>query len=133
MLQLAAREADIVGFTGLGRTRPDGQRHDVEWGVDQIDAKVRLVRAEAGERFSRLELNALVQEVEITGDRRSVIEATAHRVGADVDVMLAAPYLLIGTVGEIVEQIHHARTRWGFTYFVTRAIQPTARIIAELH
>jgi probable F420-dependent oxidoreductase len=132
VLELAAREADIVGFTGLGRTRADGQHHDVEWRVDQIDAKVRRVRVEAGERFDSLELNALVQQIEITDDRSSVIEATAHRVGADVDVMLAAPYMLIGTVDEVVEQIHDARTRWGLSYFVTRAIEPTAQIIAAL-
>lgn len=40
VLRLAAQLGDIVGFTGLGRTRPDGQRHEMEWEDHQIDAKV---------------------------------------------------------------------------------------------
>ena len=40
VLRLAAREADIVGFTGLGRTRADGQTHDVAWDEASVDAKV---------------------------------------------------------------------------------------------
>lgn len=131
-LRLAAAEANIVGFTGLGRTRADGQHHDVEWAAHQIDAKVALVRDAAGERFDRLELNVLVQQIEITNDRRGVIEATAARVGADPEVMLGAPYLLVGTIDEITQQLHEARERWGFSYFVTRSAEPTARIIEAL-
>jgi hypothetical protein len=53
----------------------------VEWNVDQIDVRVAVIRADAGERLDRLEINALVQQVEITDDRRAVIEAAAQRVG----------------------------------------------------
>ncbi|HXY94294.1 MAG TPA: TIGR03621 family F420-dependent LLM class oxidoreductase [Acidimicrobiia bacterium] len=129
VLGIAAEEADIVGFTGLGRTRADGQHHDLEWSDDQIDAKVALVRACAGKRLDDLELNLLVQQITITEDRRAAVEQTAARVDGDPEVMLAAPYMLVGTVDEIVEQIHEARDRWGFTYFVTRSLDPTARVI----
>jgi probable F420-dependent oxidoreductase len=132
VLRIGATFADIVGFTGLGRTRADGQQHDAEWALDQIDAKVAVVRAAAGERFDELELNALVQQVEITDHRRAVVETAATRVGGDVDAMLSAPYILVGTVDEIVQQVQDARGRWGFTYFVTRSLEPTARIIDAL-
>ncbi len=132
VLRLAATQADIVGFTGLGRTRADGQQHDMEWAIDQIDAKVALVRAAAGDRLDLLELNVLVQQIEITEDRRTVAEEAARRVGGDPEVMLDAPYMLVGTVEEIVEQIQNARKRWGFTYFVTRSMGPTERIIAAI-
>jgi probable F420-dependent oxidoreductase len=132
VLRLAATHADIVGFTGLGRTRTDGQRHDVEWSTDEVDAKVALVRAAAGERLDHLEFNVLIQQVTVTENRAGEIETTASRVGADPDVLLSAPYLLVGTVEQIVEQILRARDRWGFTYFVTRALEPTATIIDAL-
>jgi probable F420-dependent oxidoreductase len=132
VLQLAAAVADIVGFTGLGRTLPDGQRHMTEWEHSQIDARVALVRKAAGDRFDRLELNALVQRVEITTERRASAERVAARVDVDPDVLLDSPYMLIGTVAEIVEQLHRVRERWGFSYFVTRDAEATAPIIAAL-
>ncbi|MGZ4765384.1 MAG: TIGR03621 family F420-dependent LLM class oxidoreductase [Ilumatobacteraceae bacterium] len=132
VLALGAKMADIVGFTGLGRTRPDGQQHDSEWSRDQIDRKVAGVRAAAGERYDHLELNVLVQHIEITPDRRSVIEALAARVGGDVEQMTTAPYLLVGTIEQILEQLTEARDRWDFSYFVTRSIDNTAPILQAL-
>jgi probable F420-dependent oxidoreductase len=132
VLALAARMADIVGFTGLGRTRSDGQQHDTEWSREDIDRKVAIVRTAAGERSDDLELNVLVQHIEITQDRRGVIEAIAARVGGDVDQMMDAPYLLVGTVEQIVEQLTTARDRWGFSYFVTRSVDATAPILQAL-
>jgi probable F420-dependent oxidoreductase len=132
VLALAARMADIVGFTGLGRTRADGQQHDTEWSPYQIDRKVDIVRTAAGERYDALELNVLVQHIEITPDRRSVIETIAARTGGDVDQMMTAPYLLVGTIEQIVQQLIDARNRWNFSYFVTRSIDTTTPIIEAL-
>jgi probable F420-dependent oxidoreductase len=132
VLTLAARSADIVGFTGLGRTRCDGHQHVTEWSREQIDRKVGIVRTAAGERYDDLELNVLVQHIEVTPDRHSVIEAIAARVGGDVGQMMTAPYLLIGTIEQIVEQLTEARNRWDFTYFVTRSIDHTAPVLQAL-
>jgi probable F420-dependent oxidoreductase len=132
VLRLGAAVADIVGFTGLGRTLPDGQRHTTEWEPEQIDAKVALVRAAAGARLDQLEFNALVQYVAITVDRRSAAELVAKRMDVDPEIVLGAPFMLIGTVSEIFEQLHRARERWGLSYFVTRDADQTARIIAAL-
>jgi hypothetical protein len=65
-----------------------------------------------------------VQHIEITPNRREVIEGIAA---------LTAPYLLVGTVDEIREQLATARDRWDFTYFVTRSPDQTAPIIEALH
>lgn len=132
VLALAARRADIVGFTGLGRTRSDGQQHDTEWSREQIDRKVGIVRSAAGGRYDDLELNVLVQHIEITADRRGVIEAIAAKVGGNIEHMMTAPYLLVGTVDQIVEQLTEARDRWDFSYFVTRSIDDTAPILEAL-
>jgi len=132
VLRLAATEADIVGFTGLGRTRPDGQRHDVEWDEASVDAKVAVVRAAAGPRLPELELNVLVQHIAVTDDREQAVAPIAAFTGVDPAVLLASPYLLVGSVSQIVEQLHHARERWGFTYYVTRDADATAPVIDRL-
>ena len=36
-----------------------------------------------------------------------------------VEEILEAPYVLIGTVEEMVEALHARRARWGLSYFVT--------------
>jgi probable F420-dependent oxidoreductase len=132
VLTLGGRCADIVGFTGLGRTRADGQQHDTEWSLPAIDRKVRLVRAAAAERARDVELNVLVQHVEITPHRRQVIEAIAARVGGNTEHMLTAPFLLVGTVDELRDQIVSAHERWGFSYFVTRSPDQTGPLIEAL-
>jgi probable F420-dependent oxidoreductase len=132
VLRLAAAAADVVGFTGLGRTRPDGQRHQTQWALDQVDAKVAVVRAAAGPRFAELELSVLVQHVAITSDRERAVEPIGSLTGADPTVLLATPFLLIGTPAQIVEQLHEARARWGFSYFVTRDADATAPIIEAM-
>jgi probable F420-dependent oxidoreductase len=132
VLRVGARYADIVGLTGTGRTLPDGQKHEVEWSPEQIDAKVAIVREAAGDRLDDVEFNALVQYVEITPDRRATAEAVGARLEVDPEVLLNAPYMLVGTVEEIVEQLHRARERWGFSYYVTRDPAQTAPIIAAL-
>ena len=40
------------------------------------------------------------------------------------------PYVLIGSVGEIVEKLHMCRERWGITYFAVRELDGFAPIIA---
>jgi probable F420-dependent oxidoreductase len=132
VLRLAAAEADSVGFTGLGPTRADGQRHEPEWSHEQIDAKVDVVRAAARSRRAAPELSVLVQHVAITPDREQAVEPISAFVDADPRVLLAAPFLLLGTTAQIVDQLFEARARWGFSYFVTRDAGATAPIIEAL-
>jgi probable F420-dependent oxidoreductase len=62
LLALAAREADIVGFSGLIFRKGGAAPPDLSgWRVSSVDERVRLVREAAGDaRYERLELNALV-------------------------------------------------------------------------
>jgi probable F420-dependent oxidoreductase len=121
VLQLGARAADGVGLTGLGRTLPDGQRHEVRWSTDALDARLAAVRAGAGSRHDDRELSALVQAVVVTDDREDAARRVAERVpGLTVEDALETPFLLLGTVEQIAEHVVAARDRWGISYFVTR-------------
>lgn len=43
LLRFAAEHADIVGLSGLGRTKPDGHRHEIRWLPAQIQRQLDVV------------------------------------------------------------------------------------------
>ncbi len=118
LLRAAARHADIVQFTGFlpleGGTRPTLSHFSVGGLADRI----AVVEQAAGPRFGELELSVLVQMVLITPDR----EKAAHQLVAErgwqaapAD-LLDCPFLLLGTVAEVSEQIRRYRQQLGITY-----------------
>lgn len=119
LLALAAREADIVGFSGItfrqGGTAPDLSA----WTVAGVDERVQLVREAAGDRHPRLELSVLIQRVVVTDHRRQAAEELARRwPQLTADAILDSPYVLVGTVDEMVESLRTRRERWGFSCHV---------------
>lgn len=130
LLGAAGELADIIGLQGLGRTLEDGHRHEVKWTAAHLDDQVDQVRAGAGDRFDDLELNALAQVFSITDDREAALrEITDPRPGLSLEDAGAIPYLLIGSVDEIVGHIEACRDRWGISYFVVRALDDFAPIL----
>jgi probable F420-dependent oxidoreductase len=119
LLALAAKEADVVGLSGITFRRGGGERDLTGWRTAGVDERVRLVREVAGDRFELLELNALVQTVVVTDNRRQAAEELARRWTqlSPVEV-LESPYVLIGTVDQQVEDLHARRERWGISYYV---------------
>lgn len=119
ILTLAAKEADIVGFSGItfrgGGTEPDLSA----WKTAAVDERVRLVREAAGDRYDRLELSALVQRVVVTDNPRQAAEELASRwTQLSVEEILQSPYALIGTADHLVEELRRRRDRWGISYYV---------------
>jgi probable F420-dependent oxidoreductase len=136
LLRVAAREADIVGFTGLA-FRSGGRAIDVSgFRPSHVDERVKLVRDTAGERFERLELNVLVQRVIVCDDRREAArQLTTERWAAlTPDEILETPYVLVGTVDQMVEALDARRERWGFSYIMTHEpyMDALAPVVARL-
>ena len=129
----AARHADTIGLTMLGRTLDDGQRHETRWEVDRLDRTVAFIKEEANGRSTPLGLHALVQAVIVTDDRKSAAEH-ASRSGwtPSVDDALRTPFLAIGTHAEIAEHLLACRKRWGINYFTVRDIDAFAPVIQGL-
>jgi len=119
LLTLAAREADIVGLAGFtlrrGGTAPDY----TGWKAAGIEERMQLIREAAGDRYDRLELNALVQRVVVTDHRRHAAEELTSRwPQLTPEEILQCPYVLIGTVDQMVEELQAHRERWGISYYV---------------
>jgi alkanesulfonate monooxygenase SsuD/methylene tetrahydromethanopterin reductase-like flavin-dependent oxidoreductase (luciferase family) len=115
VLRLAARHADIVGFSALAHaTEPPGFRI---LDAETIDDRVAFLRAEAGDRFADLELNILIRDVIVTDDRAGEVARWLEQAPyLDHDGFLAAPTVLVGTVDQIAEQVREWRKRFGFSY-----------------
>ena len=119
LLTLAAREADIVGLTGItfarGGTAPDlaGCR------ASAVDERVRLIKDAAAIRDAPPELNVLVQRVLVTDDRRRAAAELAVGRWSQLspEEILERPYALIGTVDQIVEDLKARRARWGVSSY----------------
>jgi probable F420-dependent oxidoreductase len=137
LLALAAREADIVGFSGINFRRGGAAAPDLSgWRESSVDERVRLVREAAGdERYGQLELNALVQRVVVTGDRvKAAAELTSRWTQLTADEILRSPYVLIGTVDQMVEDLQARRDRWGISYYVVHEpyLDAFAPVVARL-
>jgi probable F420-dependent oxidoreductase len=129
-LAQAARSADVIGLTMLGRTLADGDHHEVRWQADRLDTTVAWIASQAGHRWPQLELNALIQAVVITPDRRGAAEHLARDTpGLSVDDALTTPFLAIGTHEEISKHLLACRERWNISYFSVRDIDNFAPII----
>jgi hypothetical protein len=71
----------------------------------------------------------------VTDDRHGAAEALIAELGQlTVDDALSTPYLLIGSVDDIVEQLQTHRARWGISYYITfePAIDALAPVVARL-
>jgi probable F420-dependent oxidoreductase len=137
LLTLAAREADIVGLSGITFGRGGAAPPDLSgWRVSGVDESVRLVREAAGDdRFAELELNALIQRVIVTDDRhRAAGELTNRWTQLSAEEILQSPYVLIGTVEQMIEDLEARRERWGISYWVIFGlyVDALAPVVARL-
>jgi probable F420-dependent oxidoreductase len=125
----AARHADIVSLTMTGRTLEDGQHHEVRWEASRLDDTVAWIRTNAGDRWSGLELHAMVQAVVVTNDRLGAADAIAARTRMDRADILSTPFVCLGTHREIAEHLEACRQRWGISYFSVRDLGSFAPVV----
>ena len=133
LLAHAGRNADVVGLQGLGRTREDGHSHEVKWSTRHLDEQIGQVRVGAGERFDEIEFNAMVQLVKITDDREAALAEVLDQVeGLTMEDAASTPYLLIGSVDEIVRHMTTCNERWGINYFAVRKLDDFEPVLRAL-
>jgi probable F420-dependent oxidoreductase len=127
----AARHADTVALTMLGRTLEDGQHHEMRWEAARLDATIEHIRAAAGDRWPEVELHALVQAVVDTDTRAQVAEDLSDEVATPASDVLATPFLCLGTKEEMARHLLACRARWGISYFTVRDIEAFAPVMDQ--
>lgn len=134
VLRFAAEHADVVGVTGLGRTLADGHHHNVDWSPAGLRRIADIIDSASTSTGRRPQVDALVQHVEITDDAKSAAERlTEHVPGASVDDLLGAPFVWLGTVEEIRENLRGHEAALGIERYTVRgpAVADVGRILND--
>lgn len=135
VLRAAARRADVVGLSGLGRTLPDGHKHEVRWSAADLRRQLQLVRDEAQQAGNAPVVEALVQMVTVTGNRAASIQEISGRIrGASADDVARTPFLLIGSYEQMAAQLLAQAEESGISSYVVRepAIPHIERVLGLL-
>jgi probable F420-dependent oxidoreductase len=121
ILRTAARHADVVGLSGLGRTLADGHHHEVRWSVAELRRQLELVREEAGRAGRAPVIEALVQVVTVADDRDAVIREISGRIqGASAGDVASTPFVLVGSYEQMAAQLRVQAEELGITSYVVR-------------
>jgi probable F420-dependent oxidoreductase len=122
MLELAAREADIIGITFNQRVGEfDAKKIMSDAGnADEgiHDRRIEWIRAAAGDRFEALEL-AVFSLITVTDRREDALSTAAAAQGVSPEWLADAPQFSFGTVDEIADDLERKRERYGVSYVMT--------------
>jgi alkanesulfonate monooxygenase SsuD/methylene tetrahydromethanopterin reductase-like flavin-dependent oxidoreductase (luciferase family) len=119
VLRIAGEHADIISIAGALQVagQPQGTMRILT--DTEADERVRYALTCAGDRAGRIEWHALIQAVVQTDDRRATAAALARRFGnlMTTNEILTTPFVLIGTIEQMAEQLLRNRERYSFTYY----------------
>jgi probable F420-dependent oxidoreductase len=115
MLSLAAREANSIS---LGpKLIPGKDMMDLtDVGPEALTRKLSWIREAAGDRFAEIEISTLVYKVIVTEHRQQVAASLASRLDVTPQQVLDAPFFLMGTIDEIIEDVLRLREQYGISY-----------------
>jgi probable F420-dependent oxidoreductase len=119
-LTVAAKQADIVGFSALRHARGQPPGTLTAATAEETDEFVALVREQANGR--RFESDVLLQTVELGRDPLAAARRAVEREyeGIDPVVLAESPCALFArSAAEAAAELERRRERWGFTSFTT--------------
>jgi probable F420-dependent oxidoreductase len=131
MLELAAREADVVSITpgvatsgGIGDDAPA-----------RLDEKMAWIRAAADGRSSAPRVDHVIWECMVTPRPEAVVAMLAGALGVEPERVTALPFVVIGTAEQVAETLLERRRRWGISVVgvpaaALRAFAPVVDLLA---
>ncbi|OBJ38826.1 F420-dependent oxidoreductase [Mycobacterium colombiense] len=132
VLTLAGREADIVSISSVPFVARDPDGLDPQAVAQR---RIGFVRAAAGERFGRLDVESSPYFTEISDDPETVLAGLAKSTGIAADLLRDHPNVLIGTAEHVAETLHSRRETLGINYVTVQQAQTDsfAPVVARLH
>ena len=134
VLSIAAREADIISVNFAMHGGAITREALLTGTSDATKEKVGWIRDAAGDRFDDIELGTTVFAATVTEDREQMAEVLGGGFGMAGEDVLATPHALVGSVGQIVEDLQRRREEYGFSYVVFSggSEEAMAAVVAQL-
>jgi probable F420-dependent oxidoreductase len=137
-LELAAREANIVGLAPRILSGQRADAHSITWAA--TEEKIGWVREAAGERFDDLEFNVypsqwpIVVTDDLHGEARKVIEGMKERTGVEMteQEVIDSPHIFIGSIDRFVEKFSELRERLGINSFLVGSLDDLGSVVERL-
>lgn len=132
---VAGRHADIYQFTGLSHAPVTGDPTPGGFAVDQLIERRAWLDDAAGDRISEIDLSSLVQILHVGDDADAAGAARAEAaadLGIAVDDVDGLPFILIGSVDQIVAKLERTRELLGIHHYVIRDADAFAPVVARL-
>jgi probable F420-dependent oxidoreductase len=134
LLELAAREADIIGLNPRMATGVIDASAGPDATAAATERKVGWIREAAGARLDAIELQVRVHLVVVTDDRDDVARALAPALGLTPEEALGSPHALAGTPEQIADDLLARRERFGISSIGIGldAVDALAPVVARL-
>ncbi len=124
VVALAGPYADNYQFTGLAHAA-DGAISIPGFDLAELDQRAAWLSDAAGERDAQIERSALVQALAVDGQLE-------RDFGLSPEAIAEVPFVLAGSVEQIVDKLGRLRERLGITHYVVRDAEQFAPVVAAL-
>lgn len=137
-LELAAREADVVGLAPMpSRSGADAAAYTITGTATQLE----WIRAAAGERFPDLVLNtysAVRGKATVTdhalAEARGMADRISKGLGVEIspEAILESAHCFIGSASELEQKFLHLRADYGISSFYVGDVGPLDAVVERL-
>lgn len=131
VIEAAAPLADIFQFTGLTHGA-DGTPVPSGFGIDTVTERAHWLADAAGDRDGLIERSILVQATHLGVGAEEASDRAAARLRVTREVVTSTPFLLFGSVEQIVDKLESLREALGISYIVIRDAERFAPVVAAL-
>jgi probable F420-dependent oxidoreductase len=131
VVSLAARHADIFQFTGLHHGE-GGVPNGGGFAIEEVTERSRWLTEAAGDRDTDIERSILVQATYVGDDADVKMDGLVERFDMPRDLLEATPFVLVGSVQQVVDKLEGLRERLGVSHVTIRDVEGFAPVVAAL-
>ncbi len=130
VVTLAGQHADIFQYTGLTHAE-DGSPSGGGFAIEQVRQRAAWLADAAGDRSDMIERSVLVQLTAVGAEAHAETLAT-ERLQQYRDIMDDTPFMLSGTLEQIIDKMERLREDLQISHYVVRDPEGFAPVVAAL-
>lgn len=131
VVTIAGRHADVFQFTGLTHGE-DGAPAPGGFAIAAVEQRAHWLADAAGDRIDDIERSALVQVTHIGSRADARADELAARYGVDRSLIDDTPFVLVGSIEQVVDKLERLRRDLGVSHLVVRDPVGFAPVVAAI-